>query len=282
MPSLVRSALYMPASNVRAIAKARDLPCDVAILDLEDAVAPAAKGTAREQAVAAVREGGFGARTLVVRVNGADTPWHADDVAALRTVRPDAVLLPKIGSADDLHAARAAFGTSGPALWAMVETCAAMLRLAGIAGAAAATGTRALVFGGNDLAQEMRCDPGGERAPLQAALTLTVCAARTGGMIALDGVCNAIDDPARLAAECVQGAAFGFDGKTLIHPSQIAAANTAFAPGAARIDWARRVIAAFADPAQAGRGAIRLDGAMVERLHLAEAERIVALAGSSS
>jgi citrate lyase subunit beta/citryl-CoA lyase len=282
MPASLRSALYMPASNARAIAKARDLPCDAVILDLEDAVAPDEKARARDQAIAAVREGGFGGRTLVVRANGADTPWHADDLAALRTVAPDAVLLPKVDGAADLATARSALGADGPPLWAMIETCAAILDLGDIASAAATTRTGALVFGGNDLAKAMRCTPDADRTALLPALTLTVCAARAGNMIALDGVLNTIDDADRLAAECAQGAALGFDGKTLIHPAQIAAANTAFAPDAATLAWARAVIAAFADPAARGLGAIRLDGAMVERLHLAEAERIVATAGSSA
>ena len=281
MLPILRSALYMPASNARAIAKARDLPCDAVILDLEDAVAPDEKARARDQAVAAVRDGGFGTRTLVIRVNGAGTPWHAGDLAAVRAAAPDAVLLPKVNAGADLAAARAALGDGGPPLWAMIETCAAILDLGDIARAAGTTTTRALVFGGNDLAKEMRCMPGPERTPLLAALTLTVCAARAGGMAALDGVMNAIDHEDALVAECAQGASIGFDGKTLIHPKQIAAANAAFSPGADAVDWARRVIAAFADPSAGARGAIRLDGAMVERLHLAEAERIVALAGSS-
>ncbi|WP_267382540.1 MULTISPECIES: CoA ester lyase [unclassified Sphingomonas] len=282
MPSPLRSALYMPASNARAIAKARSLACDAVILDLEDAVAPEEKARARDQAVAAVRDGGFGHRRLVVRVNGADTPWHAEDLAALASVAPDAVLFPKVADAAGLHAARAALGDRGPEVWAMIETCAAILDLGALACAAAPTGTSALVFGGNDLAKEMRCTPGATRTPLLPALTLTICAARAGNMIALDGVSNAIDDAEALAVECAQGAAMGFDGKTLIHPAQIAAANAAFAPDAATLEWARAVIAAFADPAADGRGAIRLGGAMVERLHLAEAERLVAIAGSSA
>ena len=271
-----RSALFMPASNPRAIDKARGLACDVVIVDLEDAVAPDAKPHARAAAVAAMAAG-FGRRRQAIRINGLDTEWSVEDAAAVRRSRAEAAVVPKVSSADDLVAARGLLGDDGPPIWAMIETCAAVLALPTIVAAARATRTELLIAGTNDLAKDMRCRPGAARQPLLPALAAIVTAARAAGIVALDGVCNAIDDPARYAAECEQGAMFGFDGKTLIHPSQIEAANRAFGPSAAELAWAERVIAAFADPANAGRGAIRLEGEMVERLHLAEAERIVAM-----
>ena len=269
----LRSALYMPASNARAIEKARGLAADAIILDLEDAVAPDAKALARDQAIGAARDGGFGTRPLVLRINGLDTGWGADDCAAAATAGFDAVLLPKVSHPDDLAAARALLGPVP--LWAMIETCAAMLALPAITGAASAHDLRCLVVGPNDLAKDMRCTPGADRLPLQPHLVAVVTAARAHGLIALDGVCNAIDDAALLAAECAQGARFGFDGKTLIHPGQIDIANAAFAPSLGRIAWAERIIAAFALPENAGKGAIQVGGEMIERLHLEQAERIV-------
>ncbi len=273
-----RSALYMPASNPRAIAKARSLACDVVILDLEDAVAPDEKATARDRVVAEVGTGGFGTRELVVRINALDTPWGADDIAALRSIGIDAVLVPKISGAADLAAVRAALGTDGPPIWAMIETCGGVLELPAIARAAAGSRLTALIAGTNDLAKELRCRPGVDRMPLIPALMAIVTAARAAGLVALDGVCNALDDPARLAAEAEQGAGLGYDGKTLIHPAQIAAANTAFGPTPDQLAWARTIVDAFADGATADKGAIRLDGQMVERLHLAEAEAMLAQA----
>ena len=267
-----RSALYMPASNARAIAKARTLACDVVILDLEDAVAPDEKAAARDRVIEAVREGGFGERELVVRVNGLDTPWYANDIAAIRATGVDAVLVPKVSSVADLLTVRASLGEDGPPIWAMIETCAAILALPALSAAATETRLTALVAGTNDLAKEMRCRLGADRMPLIPALIATIMAARAAGIVALDGVCNALDDPTRFTAECTQGATLGFDGKTLIHPSQIDAANTGFGPSEEELAWARKVVAAFAEPENADKGAIRLNGQMVERLHLAEAE----------
>jgi citrate lyase subunit beta/citryl-CoA lyase len=272
-----RSALYMPASNARAIAKARTLDCDVVILDLEDAVAPDEKAAARDRVVEAVREGGFGARELVVRVNGLDTLWYADDVAAIRTSGIAAVLVPKVSSVSDLIAVRTSVGEDGPPIWAMIETCAAILALPSLSAAAAGTRLTALIAGTNDLAKEMRCRLGVDRMPLIPALTATVMAARAAGIVALDGVCNALDDPTRFVEECAQGAMLGFDGKTLIHPSQIDAANAGFGPSDEELAWARDIVAAFAKPENADKGAIRLGGQMVERLHLTEAEAMLAL-----
>ncbi|MDY0959698.1 CoA ester lyase [Sphingomonas sp. CFBP8993] len=272
----LRSALFLPASNPRALAKARTLPSDAVILDLEDAVAPDAKALAREAAVAAVREGGFGERVLAVRTNGLDTPHAMDDLAALATARPSAVLIPKVDGVATLAAARATLGPDVP-LWAMIETCRGILSLPAIAAAAHDVGLAALVAGSNDLAKEMRLPAPEALLPLRVQI---VVAARSAGLIALDGVCNSLDASDRLAAECAEGRRLGFDGKTLIHPNQIAAANAGFGPDEAEIAWAQRVVAAFAEPDAATLGAIRLDGQMVERLHLAEAERILALGQS--
>ena len=270
-----RSVLFMPASNPRAIDKARTLDCDVVVLDLEDAVAPDMKVAARDAAVAAVGQGGFGARELVVRVNGFDTPWGADDCAALGQARPDAILLPKVALPADLAIARAESGPGVP-LWAMIETCAGVLGLPGIAAAATEHGLTCLVAGTNDLAKDMRCRPDAARTPLLPALAMIVTAARAVGLTVLDGVCNVLEDGDVLAAECAQGVMLGFDGKSLIHPAQIAAANRAFGADQARLDWARAVVAAFALPENADKGAIRIKGEMVERLHLAEAQRLLA------
>lgn len=270
-----RSALFLPASNARAIEKARTLPCDVVILDLEDAVAPAQKDAARAAAIAAVREGGFGARELVVRVNALDTAWGADDLAALRGAAVDATVLPKLEDVTTLARARDALG-DGPALWAMIETCAGVLALRDLVGAAATSGLVALVAGTNDLARELRCRPGADRAPLLPALAQIVLAARAAGLVALDGVINTLDDQAAIAAECAQGRDYGFDGKTLIHPAQIAAANAVFGPSDEELAAARVLAAAF--DGREDEGAIRVDGRMVERLHLEEARRVLALA----
>jgi citrate lyase subunit beta/citryl-CoA lyase len=267
----------MPASNAKAIEKARTLPCDVVILDLEDAVAPEAKAMAREQAVQAIRDGGFGRRELVIRVNGSDTPWGAEDLRAAAEARPDAILVPKVNSAADVAA------YSGPlhadtALWAMIETGRSLFALDSIAAAAATTRLTAFVMGTNDLAKEMRYRLTPGREPFFAALSMAVAAARIHGLTILDGVHNDIEDQASLEAVCQQGVDFGFDGKTLIHPKQIELCNLVFSPTVAEVDWARAVIAAFALPENQGKGAIRVEGKMAELLHLAQAERLVAVA----
>lgn len=272
-----RSVLYLPASNARAVDKARSLPCDVVILDLEDAVAPDAKAEARAGAVAAVAAGGFGGREVVIRVNGLDTPWGADDLAAAAAARPDAVLTPKISAPEDLAAVRAALGAGLP-LWAMIETCAAMFRLDALGAASKAAGVEAWVIGSNDLAKEMRCALTPGREPLLTALSMSLMAARAHRLVILDGVFNEIADGEGLAAQCAQAAAFGFDGKTLIHPSQVDAANAAFTPDPAAVAWARTVAAAFEAPEAAGRGVLKVEGRMVERLHYAEAKRLIGVA----
>jgi citrate lyase subunit beta / citryl-CoA lyase len=272
-----RTALYLPASNGRAIEKARTLPCDVVILDLEDAVAPEAKPQARMSAVEAVRAGGFGGRELVVRVNGLDTPWGGADIEALEDARPDAVLVPKAASSEDIVGWRRALSRPTP-IWAMIETCGAMLRLDGLGAASAAEGVTAWVIGSNDLAKEMGCALTTERTPLLPVLSLTVMAARAHGLAILDGVFNDIGDTAGLEQQCAQAAAYGFDGKTLIHPGQIEAANRAFTPDPEAVGWARTVAAAFDAPENAGEGVLKVEGRMVERLHLAQARRLISVA----
>ena len=266
----------MPASNAKAIAKARTLPCDVVILDLEDAVAADMKADARAAAVAAVREGGFGGRELVVRVNALATEWGEADCAALRQVAPDAVLVPKPDDGAGIAAYRERLG--GAPIWAMVETAKAVLRLESLA---SAPGLAALVIGTNDLAKELGARPGDDRLPFLGFLAQTVAAARVHGLAALDGVYNAIDDAEGFAAECAQGLRFGFDGKTLIHPSQIEPCNAAFTPTDEEVAWAEAIEAAFAAPEAGGRGAIRVAGRMVERLHLEQARRTLAMVRTS-
>ena len=275
-----RSALYMPAANPRAIDKARSLACDVVILDLEDSVAPDAKDEARPLAVEAVKAGGFGRREVVIRVNGLDTPWGRDDLAAAATVAADAVLVPKIASAADVEACDAAI-TAAPAatrLWVMIETCPVIFALSDIAGAAQRTRLSAFVMGINDLAKEMGARMPADRAPFQAALSLAVMAARGAGLAILDGVHNEIDDLTALEAVCRQGVAFGFDGKTLIHPSHLEICNRAFTPETGEVAWARAVIAAFDAPENAGKGALRVEGRLAERLHRDQAVKLVAVA----
>lgn len=272
-----RSALYLPASNPRALDKARSLPCDVVILDLEDSVAPEAKAEARAGAIEAVRAGGFGGREVVIRANGLDTPWGVEDLAAAAQARPDAVLVPKVSTPEDLSAARSRLGDHLP-IWAMIETCAAVFRLDALGAESANVGVAAWVIGSNDLAKEMRCALGVDREPLLAALSLSLMAARAHGLAILDGVFNEIADAEGLARQCAQGAAFGFDGKTLIHPSQVEPANAAFTPAPAAVAWARTVVGAFDRPENAGKGVLKVDGRMVERLHFAEAKRLLSVA----
>ena len=276
-----RSVLYMPASNLKAIAKARTLPCDAIILDLEDAVAPEQKDMAREQAVAAVAEGGFGPRELIIRVNGLDTPWGEADLKAAAAAGPDAILVPKVSDSGDVarYDSRIAHAAPGVALWAMVETARALFHLEGLAGAAKTSRLACLVMGTNDLAKEIgwRLSPG--RAAFGAALSISVAAARAHGLVILDGVYNALEDDDGLTLECMQGVEFGFDGKTLIHPRQIEPCNAAFSPSEAEVAYARAVVEAFDLPENAGKGAVRVDGRMAERLHLAQAQKVLATAG---
>jgi len=270
----MRSVLFLPASNRRAIEKARTLDCDVAILDLEDAVSPAMKVTARDAAVEAVRGGGFGPR-LGVRVNGEGTPWHADDLTALRDAGCGLIILPKVK--DAATAGRAVGAAPDARIWAMIETPAALFRLPEIAGADPAL--EALMLGVNDMAAMLGTGPSDDREPLKPWLAAIVAAARAGGIAAIDGVFNRFQDDEGFARECVQGALYGFDGKSLIHPRQIAAANAAFSPSAEAVARARAIVAAFEGPDARGKGAVSLDGEMVERLHLDAAHRTLARAG---
>ena len=278
-----RSLLYMPASNAKAIDKARTLACDGVILDLEDAVAPDAKEMARAQAIEAVKAGGFGRREVVIRVNGLDTPWGEDDLKAAVEAGPDAILVPKVNDSADVarYDGRIARAPEKTRLWAMIETCRCLFHLDTIAGSAKTSRLECLVMGTNDLAKEMgaRLTPG--REPFLAALGLSVAAARANGLVILDGVHNGIDDAAGFEAICEQGLAFGFDGKTLIHPSQVEPCNRVFTPSEAEVAFARAVIAAYALPENAAKGAIRVDGKMAERLHLTQAEKLVAVAEAS-
>ena len=266
----LRSVLYVPADKPRAMEKAMGLDADAVILDLEDAVAPEAKDGARA-ALADALGGDWGRRLRLLRVNGADTPWHGADMELARRLRPDAVLLPKVGRAEEVALAGGGL-PEGVAVWAMIETPAGVLAAPEIAAAPRMGG---LVVGTNDLAKELRTQG---RAALSYALQRTVLAARAAGIAAVDGVCNAFRDADALAAECAEGRAFGFDGKSLIHPSQIAAANAAFGPSKEEIDLARRQIAAFEAAEAEGRGIAVLDGRIVEALHVAEARRVMAMA----
>jgi citrate lyase subunit beta/citryl-CoA lyase len=277
----LRSALYMPGANERALVKAREIPADALILDLEDAVAPAAKAQARERVCAAVASGEYGDRVVTIRVNAIASEWHRDDVAAAAQAGPDAIVVPKVSSPADVHAVetllRDAGAPASTAIWAMLETPAAIVRAVQIAGA----GERltVLVMGTNDLAAELFAQPGPDRAPLQAALAACVIAARATGRTILDGVYNDVRDLGGFAAECRQGRAFGFDGKTLIHPSQVDPCNEAFSPSADEVAHAHRVIDAFQQAERAGAGVVTVDGRMIENLHVATARRVLALAG---
>lgn len=277
-----RSVLYLPGTNAKALEKAKSLAADSLIFDLEDAVAPEAKDAARAEIAAAVRAGGYGEREVIVRVNGLGSPWGQADLAAIVPAGPDALLFPKVDGPDDLRAARAGVLAAGGAaelpLLVMIETPKGVLALREIAAAAEEFGLVGLVAGTNDLAKEMRAALAPPRAAFQAVLSMIVLAARAHGLAAIDGVFNAIADHAGFLAECAQGQALGFDGKTIIHPSQIEGANAAFSPSSAEIAHARGIIAAFAAPENAGRGVLKIDGRMVELLHLAQAQRLTALA----
>jgi citrate lyase subunit beta/citryl-CoA lyase len=279
-----RSVLYMPGSNARALEKARSLPADALILDLEDAVAPEAKEAARAQVCAAVKAGGYGRREVVIRINALDTAWGEADLEAAAAAGPDAVLIPKPGSGSDIERATEALGDAGaPArtrLWAMIETPLAILNVAQIAAAARRPGARlaCFVLGTNDLVKETRAELSGDRREALYWLSAAVTAARAHGLDVLDGVYNDFKDLDGLRRECAEGRALGFDGKTLIHPDQVPIANEVFAPPEAEVAWARKIIAAFDRPENRGKGVITVDGRMVELLHAETARRTVAIA----
>jgi citrate lyase subunit beta / citryl-CoA lyase len=276
-----RSVLYMPGSNARALEKAKTLAADALILDLEDAVAPDAKEIARAQVCQAVKGGGFGPRELAIRVNGLATPYGPADFEAALEAAPDAILLPKVETPAELeHARKVAPAGTKIALWAMIETPLAILNLKDIAQAAAAAELplTCFVLGTNDLIKATRAQVQADRLPLLAWLSLTVAAGRAFGITVVDGVYNALSDEAGFRAECVQGRALGMDGKTLIHPNQIAPCNEAFSPSAEEIAAARKIVEAFALPENQGKGAISLDGRMVELLHADIARQTLAIA----
>ena len=276
-----RSALYMPGANARALEKARTLPADVIIIDLEDAVAPEAKPAAREQACAAIRAKGFGSREVVLRVNGLDTPWAADDLGAAIAAGPDAVLIPKVSSPEQLQAVGNKISRAPRALavWAMIETAQAILNIAAVAASAKDASTRltALVLGTNDIAKETRARFVPGRLPWLTALSQVILAGRAHGLDVLDGVFNDIRDIEGFKRECEDGRDLGFDGKTLIHPSQIEPCNGIFSPSDEEAAAAQRIVDAFALPENKGKGVISLDGRMVEIMHADIAARTVAL-----
>jgi len=273
-----RSVLYMPGSNARALEKARELPADALILDLEDAVAPDAKDLARQQVCDAVKARGFGKREVIIRVNSLATPWGEADLTAAAAARPDAILVPKVSSEPELNFIEARLGSADTsiAVWAMIETPLAILNVASIA--AAGGRLACFVMGTNDLIKEIRGVHTQDRMNLSAALSLSVLAARANGIAIVDGVYNDIQNAGGFQASCEQARAFGFDGKTLIHPTQVEPCNAVFAPSAEEIDAARKLIAAFELPENKGKGAIKLDGRMVELLHAEIARGTVAMA----
>jgi len=271
-----RSVLYIPGSKDRALDKARGLAVDAIIFDLEDAVAPDAKEGARDTLKAALAEGGYGNRAKIVRINGLDTQWGEGDVAALRNADADAFLLPKVNSAADVQALADLLGNDTP-IWAMIETPLGVLNALEIA---AHPQLQGFVAGTNDLAKELNCRYRADRLPMQMALQTMLLAARAHGVVAVDGVYNQFKDDEGLKAECDQGRDLGFDGKTLIHPAQVAVTNEAFAPSEAEIDLAKRQIAAFEESEAAGQGVAVVDGKIVENLHVEIATKLLAKAAA--
>jgi citrate lyase subunit beta/citryl-CoA lyase len=269
-----RSVLYMPASNPKAVDKAKTIPCDAIIFDLEDAVAPDAKPAARDAAVAAVCSGDYGRRELTIRCNALSTPWGADDLAAASAAEPSAVVIPKVNGTAELDTIAAAL-TGDTAIWAMIETPTAIFDVRSIA---AHPRVSVLVMGTNDLAKEVGAPLVSGRSNLTAYLATAVLAAREAGKAILDGVYNDVRDDAGFAAECGQGVEMGFDGKTLIHPGQVEPANAAWSPSDDDVEFSRRVIAAFEEAQADGRGVITVDGKMIEHLHVANARRTLAVA----
>lgn len=276
-----RSVLYMPGANARALEKARDLPADTLVLDLEDSVAPDLKKEARDAVAAAIATRAYGYREVLVRGNGLDTEWGHEDLAAALAAGADGVLVPKVTAGADILALEERLSALGaPAhlgLWVMIEMPLAVLNLAEIAAAAHNTRLTGFVLGLNDLAKEMNALPTSDRQAFLAALNLAVMAARAHGLVAIDAVFNDIGDEAGLAAECEQGRVMGFDGKSLIHPAQLAIANRVFSPDPADVAHARAVVEAFAMPQNRGRGVITVDGRMTELLHLEQARRLLAI-----
>ena len=273
-----RSVLYMPSSNERALEKAKSIPCDALILDLEDAVAPDAKPAARETACAAAGSGEYGRRELTIRVNAIGTEWHDDDIAAASAAGPDGIVVPKVNSADEVAALVAAMDAAGAPehtrLWAMIETPVAVLDALAIA--RSSDRLACFVLGTNDLVKELYAEHVPGRAPILPSLHQAVLAARAAGIAVLDGVYNDVKDTDGFLAECRQGREMGFDGKTLIHPGQVEGANQAFAPSEEAVEDARGVLAAWEDGK--GSGVVTYNGRMVENLHVESAQRTLAVA----
>lgn len=276
-----RSCLYIPGANARALEKAKSLPADTLILDLEDAVAPDAKVAAREAIKRAVGDRAYGAREVVIRVNALETEWGRDDLAMVAAAGADGVLVPKITRGKDIRAIDRFLDDAGASpdlgLWAMIETPLAILNIRKIAKASAKTRLTGFVMGTNDLAKELDAVPTPDRLAFVFSFSAALAAARAYGLAAIDGVYNDISNDAGLSAECEQGRTLGFDGKTLIHPSQIETVNRVFSPSEADLSHAKNVVEAFALPENQGKGVISLDGQMVELLHLEQAERLIAI-----
>jgi len=274
-----RSVLYMPGANERALEKAQTIPADALILDLEDAVAPDAKPEARERVCAAAGSGAYGSREIAIRANGIGTQWHDDDLAAIGRAGPDAVVVPKINSAIEVRQIEQALDAAGAPehtkIWAMLETPIAMLHAHEIASGSERLAV--LVMGTNDLAKELQAAHVPGRQPLLPGLGMCLLAARAAGKVILDGVYNDIKDEAGFLAECEQARDLGFDGKTLIHPSQVEPCNTTFAPTPEDVERAGRIIAAFEEAEADGRGVVTVDGRMVENLHVEQARRTLAI-----
>jgi citrate lyase subunit beta / citryl-CoA lyase len=274
-----RSVLYMPGANERALEKAQTIPADALILDLEDAVAPDAKSEARERVCAAATSDLYGGREIAIRANGIGTQWHDQDLAAIAQAGPDAVLIPKINRADEVQQIEKALEAGGAPdrtrIWAMLETPIAMLTAHEIA--TSSDRLTVLVMGTNDLAKELQASHVPGRQPLLSGLGLCLLATRAAGKVILDGVYNDIKDEGGFRAECEQGRDLGFDGKTLIHPSQVDPCNAAFAPTDEDVDKAGRIIAAFEEAEAAGKGVVTVDGRMVENLHVEQARRTLAI-----
>ena len=274
-----RSVLYMPGANERALEKAKTIPADALILDLEDAVAPDAKPEARERVCAAASSGEYGMREVTIRVNGLDTQWGADDLKAAAAAGPAAVVVPKINSVEDIAAVERALEAGGAPdrtkIWAMLETPQAIFSAQDIASSSERLAV--LVMGTNDIAKELHAQHVPGRAPLMHALSTCLLAARYAGKVILDGVYNDIQNAEGFEAECVQGMQMGFDGKTLIHPSQVEPCNRVYAPTEADVEQAGRIIAAFEEAEAAGKGVVTVDGRMIENLHVENARRVLAI-----
>lgn len=279
-----RSVLFLPGSNPKALSLAETIPADVLVFDLEDAVAPENKEAARRMTAAAVADRDYRGKELIIRINGLDTKWATGDIAAATPASPHGILVPKVSRAEDIRRVRAALRAAGadPAtmIWAMMETPQSILNAGAIAAATSDQGPSlaALVVGTNDLAAETEVRPAKDRTPMIPWLSTCVLAARANGLAVIDGIYNDFSDGEGFAAECAQARMLGMDGKSLIHPNQVAACNATLTPSADEVAWAKGIVAAFAQPANAGRDAVSVNGRMVERMHERIAQRMLATA----